>query len=281
MSEKRTGTEQPTVKRADELETGDHIIEVAQYGQPPQPLKVLFAHPFRDGDGKPMVAVMLDAPTKIDGFSPLDLRVPVDAKFEMADEQDLAAYHDAGRRQALAATLRQLADEIVDLALPIPRYQISIGGVVDSRAELERWAEHLDVEVRMSGEIPVVDKERGGLDVHFQSAPEPEPETCPCLDQPEQEPSQEWLFTFGSGQQHDGRFVRITGTHASARARMVEVFGTAWCDQYDWRRFDELGLPAVLTELPDSEWTDGEIVAGIFAALDGPTAGIPAQRSGE
>lgn len=85
--------------------------------------------------------------------------------------------------------------------------------------------------------------------------PAPEPEGCPCLDQPEPaEVEQEWLFTFGTGQQHDGRFVRITGTHDSARARMVEVFGTAWCDQYDWRRFDQLGLLAELVELPEAVW---------------------------
>ncbi|KXK63396.1 hypothetical protein AWW66_03520 [Micromonospora rosaria] len=68
------------------------------------------------------------------------------------------------------------------------------------------------------------------------------------------EPTQEWLFTFGAGQQHDGRFVRITGTYATARARMVEVFGRAWCDQYDWRSFDALGLLDRMAELPESEW---------------------------
>ena len=280
MSEQSTEIEQPVVKRADALETGDHVIEVAEYGKKPQPLKVLFAHPFRDGDGKPMVALMLDAPTKIDGFSPLDLRVPVDAKFEMADEQDLAAYHDAGRREALAATLRQLAAEIVDLALPIPRYQITIGGVVDSRAALERWAKHLDVEIRMSGEIPVVDRERGGLDIHFQSAPEPEgldsisdesaamaaADEAGTLD----EPSQEWLFTFGSGQQHDGRFVRIIDTWLEARKRMNRIFGHAWCDQYDWRRFDELGLQALLTELPVADWP-----------AHAEATQVPTQRAGE
>jgi hypothetical protein len=76
------------------------------------------------------------------------------------------------------------------------------------------------------------------------------------------EPEQEWLFTFGSGQQHDGRFVRITGTHDSARARMVEVFGTAWCDQYTWQSFDAAGLPSRLTELTGPEWLADALTAG-------------------
>ena len=180
MSEQST----ETVKRADALETGDHIIEVAQYGKPPQPLKVLFAHPFRDGDRRPMVALMLDAPTKIDGFSPLDLRVPVDAKFEMADEQDLAVYRDAGRRLAFATGLRQLADAIEVGRLPVPRYGAYMSGYLESRAELEVWAEHLGVEIKAGGTdgtIPVVDKDVSApedgptLNVRWQAPGEPKP----------------------------------------------------------------------------------------------------------
>lgn len=68
------------------------------------------------------------------------------------------------------------------------------------------------------------------------------------------EVEQEHLFTFGAGQQFDGRFVRIRGTHESARARMNRVFGHAWCDQYTWQSFDAAGLPGKVTELPEAEW---------------------------
>lgn len=274
MSEKRTETEQPTVKRADALEQGDHVIEVAEYGRKPQPLKVLFAHPYRDGDGKPMVAVMLDAPTKIDGFSPVDMRVPVDAKFEMADEQDLAAFHAVGQRKAFVVALRQLADAIAEHALPVPRFSGFLSGCLESRADLEAWAAHLDVPVEMggtAGDIPVTDRDlKVGdgpkLNVRWQApsepAPAPEPSEPELVDKVDQEwvaeSEQEWLFTFGSGQQHDGRFVRIFGSFEDARERMCRVFGTAWCDQYDWRRFDQLGMPAQLTELPKAEWPTGE-----------------------
>ncbi|WP_162959136.1 hypothetical protein [Micromonospora tulbaghiae] len=81
---------------------------------------------------------------------------------------------------------------------------------------------------------------------------DPQPDACPCVEQPEAE--QEWLFTFGSGQVHDGRFVRITGTWASARSRMNLIFGHAWCDQYTWASFDAAGLPGRVTELPEAEW---------------------------
>lgn len=184
MSEQRI----ETVKRADALEAGDHVIEVAQYGKPPQPLKVLFAHPFRDGDGKPMVALMLDAPTKIDGFSPLDLRVPVDAKFEMADEQDLAAFREAGQRQAVADELRKLADDIVDLRLPLPNYTLFFSaGVVESRADLDRWVEYLGGKVRggtPGDPIPAVTVDRPvagrlSLNIHAQCRPESVVESKP------------------------------------------------------------------------------------------------------
>jgi hypothetical protein len=41
-----------------------------------------------------------------------------------------------------------------------------------------------------------------------------------------------WFFTFGSGQQHQGRYVRIRGRFMQARHRMFEVFGPKWCGQY-------------------------------------------------
>ena len=42
----------------------------------------------------------------------------------------------------------------------------------------------------------------------------------------------EWIFTFGVGQPHAGRFVRITGAWAEARGEMLKRFGQAWSMQY-------------------------------------------------
>lgn len=42
----------------------------------------------------------------------------------------------------------------------------------------------------------------------------------------------EWIFTFGMGQKHALRFVRIVGTVDSSREEMFARFGTAWASQY-------------------------------------------------
>ncbi|WFE41912.1 hypothetical protein [Micromonospora sp. WMMD998] len=173
----------------------------------------------------------------------------------IATQEEVREYADLGRRRALADALHTLADGIVEQRLPLPRYWIGFRAVLDSRADVDRWAAYLGVETKVgdtnrtpsaSADRPVADGLT--LDIHMQGPAEPEPE-------------QEWLFTFGPDHGHDGRFVRITGTHDSARARMVEVFGTAWCDQYTWQSFDAAGLPSRLTELTGSEWLSDALTA--------------------
>ena len=272
MSQQSTETEQPTVKRADALEAGDHVIE--QFDGADRPTKVLVAQPYRNGDGTRMVSLMLDT---LDGLRPLTLEYRAERMVELADEQDLAAFHDTAQRQALAKALHQLAADIVERRLPIPQYRFEVGGVLATRADLEAWAEYLGAEVAMGGggDIPVVRHEAATGDgpvLYFgmQSRVEPQPAAEP---EPEPEPvesEQEWLFTFGAGQQHDGRFVRITGTEVSARKEMNRIFGYAWCDQYTWQSFDAAGLPARTTELPESEWPP-----------HAEAAEAPTQRAGE
>lgn len=49
-----------------------------------------------------------------------------------------------------------------------------------------------------------------------------------------------WIFTFGSGQEHEGKYVRIKGTYMSARQKMVEKYGTHWAFQYseeEWEKY--------------------------------------------
>ncbi len=45
----------------------------------------------------------------------------------------------------------------------------------------------------------------------------------------------EWIFTFGSGQQHAGCYHTITGTLDGARLRMFERFGPKWSMMYTSR----------------------------------------------
>lgn len=41
-----------------------------------------------------------------------------------------------------------------------------------------------------------------------------------------------WIFTFGSGQEHGGYYVKIKGTWQSAREKMFDKYGKAWSWQY-------------------------------------------------
>ena len=41
-----------------------------------------------------------------------------------------------------------------------------------------------------------------------------------------------WIFTFGVGQQHEGKYVRIRGTYGEARQKMFDLFGDKWAFQY-------------------------------------------------
>lgn len=41
-----------------------------------------------------------------------------------------------------------------------------------------------------------------------------------------------WYFTFGSGQAHDGCYIKFFGTFNEAREKMVNAFGLKWSMQY-------------------------------------------------
>ncbi|WP_435233325.1 hypothetical protein [Micromonospora aurantiaca (nom. illeg.)] len=91
-------------------------------------------------------------------------------------------------RERLAAELHRLADDIVNLKLPVARLmsaRLSVG-VLENRADLERWATYLGVEIDEGGgtntDIPAVDhlihfddREWGPwLNVHAQIQPDRE-----------------------------------------------------------------------------------------------------------
>ena len=46
------------------------------------------------------------------------------------------------------------------------------------------------------------------------------------------ETPQDWYFTFGSGQPHEGGYIKFFGTYGGARERMVYSFGQKWAGQY-------------------------------------------------
>ena len=49
-----------------------------------------------------------------------------------------------------------------------------------------------------------------------------------------------WVFTFGSGQEHAGKYVLIQGTFNEARTKMVERYGTKWAFQYSSKDWDDI-----------------------------------------
>ena len=42
----------------------------------------------------------------------------------------------------------------------------------------------------------------------------------------------EWIFTFGSGHELEGKCVRVSGTKEEARHKMVDKYGLHWGFQY-------------------------------------------------
>lgn len=53
---------------------------------------------------------------------------------------------------------------------------------------------------------------------------------------------QYWIFTFGCGQEHEGKYVKIWGTFGEAREKMFEKYGDKWAFQYtekEWGKWLE------------------------------------------
>lgn len=49
---------------------------------------------------------------------------------------------------------------------------------------------------------------------------------------PTKDKQQWYIFTFGSGQKHEGHYVKFYGTFETARQQMIEQYGTEWGFQY-------------------------------------------------
>lgn len=64
------------------------------------------------------------------------------------------------------------------------------------------------------------------------------------------EEEQNWIFTFGSGQPHEGHYVKIFGTYGDARDEMFLRYGRNWAFQYsedewnDWMKRKPYWIPA-------------------------------------
>lgn len=66
--------------------------------------------------------------------------------------------------------------------------------------------------------------------------------------------AQDWYFTFGAGQEHDGKYVVVKNSDAhEARAKMIKKYGIAWCGQYTVQQMMHLELDKRMTWLEDIE----------------------------
>lgn len=229
-------------RAVEKLTAGEHITIPLHEDADPETWQVVHVAPYRDDNNEHKVAVTL---TPVVGGEPELIRHRLGSTVPMATDREVTNAQAGGRRWAFANGLTELARRVLNDRLPIPGF-IYMSGITDSREQLDAWAEAFGAEVSMSDRRPVASWKVGSLSMRLQGDQEPEPEPA--------EVEQEWFFTFGAGQQYDGRFVRLNGTYESTRAVMLQVFGQAWCAQYDRASFDREGLSARLVELPESEW---------------------------
>lgn len=60
--------------------------------------------------------------------------------------------------------------------------------------------------------------------------------------------SEYWIFTFGCGQKHAGKYVKIRGTFDSARRKMFDKYGYDWSIQYSEEEWEKI------KSNPDRRW---------------------------
>lgn len=48
-----------------------------------------------------------------------------------------------------------------------------------------------------------------------------------------------WIFTFGYGQEHEGKYVKVWGTYGSAREKMCAKYSYHWAFQYSLEEWEK------------------------------------------
>lgn len=166
--------DQTTREAVENLTVGQHISDTHGVHQ------IMHRLPYNNANGTPTIALTL---LPLGVGEPWVSRHLEGTTLRIASDAEIREYADARRREGLAGQLHLLAGEITDLRLPVPRYDLSVGGCLDSRAAVEAWAQHLGVDIRMGGtdgDIPVAQQELrlsdgARLRIHFQGPSEPTP----------------------------------------------------------------------------------------------------------
>lgn len=63
--------------------------------------------------------------------------------------------------------------------------------------------------------------------------------------------SEYYIFTFGQGQEHAGKYVKIYGSYNDARDKMFDRYDDKWAFQYsaeEWKKWEER-RPAYLDKI--------------------------------
>lgn len=259
MQEQSTDRIHPTLIPVFTIAPGDHLYEKIGQGLRPQVWQVVTAVPYSDPDGTPMIGVTLDSLT---GTGPELARWRSTAGVRPATPEQVADALGQCRREHFARDLYALAGLVLDKRIT-PAVWLGASVTINVWAgEIEGVAERLGLplapdgpdSLRVQWTAPGATDRGDRLSVTITGRPAKAPAPTPAPLATPAEREQEWFFTFGSGHAFDCRFVRITGTYNSARDRMLQVFGRAWCAQYDRSSFRAEGLPGLLVELPESEW---------------------------
>ncbi|GIF08721.1 hypothetical protein [Actinoplanes siamensis] len=127
-------------KRADELEPGDWVTLVGDFG----PAKILSTYTY-DGDmGERRTLVsLLDSDRQV----PETTRVFANNRIELLTQAQIDEQRAFIARQQVAAQLRQLADLIVQHRLPLPRMSVSVSLNVETVDQVRHVARALGLEI--------------------------------------------------------------------------------------------------------------------------------------
>ena len=141
--------EQPTIA-ARYLVVGVHIAETGNSARGPLVARV--EHLTRT-PGLTTVAATL---VPVAGGQPWLINYQPGHLVVLATPEQIESAEAEGRRDALGVLLDRLTRDAHAMALPLGGYA-ELRLVVDSRADVDRWADHLKTEVRASGAVPAIE----------------------------------------------------------------------------------------------------------------------------
>ena len=153
---------------ADTLRPGQYIADPSIPGSVGEIAHVV---PYHDADGRPRVAVTVMPLWH--SAEPLLMRRHAADSVRLATPAEIDACQERRRRREVALGLVSLADQIEGGELPLGSY-IGVSMSVGARADVDRWASALGVEVRVSDGWPTAHAYRGDLVIHVQGPREQE-----------------------------------------------------------------------------------------------------------